>query len=415
MNEEGKKREVPPFTQIALRHRAAEFYKRTAVPLEDCQDIDDLEPHLARFDLLCAAEEYDRAAELLVGEFHRKLDAWGYYHLLVDLYGKLRGKIRDPNYRQKCLGNLGNAYCDTGRAVEGVTCYEQALELAREQGERADQVAWLGGLGICCQNSGQHRLALKYYEEARAVLSRIAGGPDKRKRQMILLINLGNLCGDLGETDRARDYLHRALDVAREVRDLDVRREEALALENLAYLLVDEAKYDEAIQRAREGIEIAQKTHHAMSLAFGYRNISLANLYSGSLADARAAAELGRQYRVPEFQHLCHAILGVVALRQRDRAAAETAFREAVDQADRFLQASPRYYLALDSKGLALSGLALASDSEDLEPAIQAHRQARSVAADRGIVRRVARLYDELAPTDPDGRLAEVRGVATGQ
>ena len=414
MNEEGKKREVPPFTQIALRHRAAEFYEQTATPAKDCEDIDDLEPHLARFDLLCAAEDYDAAAKLLL-EIHRKLDAWGYYHLLVDLYGKLRDKIRNPNYRQKCLGNLGNAYCDIGQAVEGATCYEQALELAREQGERADQVAWLGGLGICCQDSGQHRLALKYYEEAQAVLSEIPGGADKRKRQMSLLINLGNLCGDLGETDRARDYLHQALNVARETRDLDVREQEALALENLAYLLIDEAKYDEAIQRAREGIEIAQKTHHAMSLAFGYRNISLANLYSGSLADARAAAELARQHKVPEFQHLCNAILGVVALRQQDRAAAEAAFREAADQADRFLKASPRYYLALDAKGLALSGLALASDSEDLEPAIQAHRQARSVAADRGIVRRVARLYDELAPTDPDGRLAEVRGVATGQ
>jgi hypothetical protein len=72
-------------------------------------------------------------------------------------------------------------------------------------------------------------------------------------------------------------------------------------------------------------------------------------------------------------------------------------------------------YGALDTKGLALCGLALATGDKDfIPPTIDAYRQAREITSDAGIVADVLRLFDALQEADAAGVLAEVRAVAAG-
>ncbi len=94
--------------------------------------------------------------------------------------------------------------------------------------------------------------------------------------------------------------------------------------------------------------------------------LALAKLYLCNLPEARAAAEAARQYDEPEQNHYVLALLGVIALRQQDRAAAQDAFASAVTEADQLLAYSIQNFAALDVKGLALCGLALLGQNKAL-------------------------------------------------
>ena len=92
---------------------------------------------------------------------------------------------------------------------------------------------------------------------------------------------------------------------------------------------------------------------------FSNVRLALAHLCAGDLTAARAAAEAARRYDVPQNNHYVLALLGVIALRQGDRAAAQEAFTAAWLRRMRCWRTAAQYYAALDSKGLALGGLAL--------------------------------------------------------
>ena len=86
-----------------------------------------------------------------------------------------------------------------------------------------------------------------------------------------------------------------------------------------------------------------------------------------------------------------------------------------MQQAEQLLAHTAQNYAALDSKGLALSGLALCEGPQHVAGAVAAYRAARIINKDAGIVKRVLRLFDELAKADAAGVLKEVRAAATEQ
>jgi len=69
------------------------------------------------------------------------------------------------------------------------------------------------------------------------------------------------------------------------------------------------------------------------------------------------------------------------------------------------------YYAVLDTKGLALGGLALLGDAARLPEAVAAVQAARAVNRAAGVVRDVVRLWNELAVVDEAGTLAPVRAM----
>ena len=125
---------------------------------------------------------------------------------------------------------------------------------------------------------------------------------------------------------------------------------------------------------------------------------------------------------MPENNHNVSALLGIIASRQNDDAAAQEAFTVAIQHADKLLAQTPEYYDALDAKGIALCGLALGEDNGQerinrTNQAVEVFRAARAINKDAGYVVRVVRLLDALALAVPNGAeiLAEPRTVASGQ
>ena len=400
--------EAIPYTQFALLHRGAEYFKQARAPRENWKTIEDLAPQLAEFDLRCEGQDYSTAADVLLSIDHDYLLIWGYYRLIAELHERLQDRLTHLNQRQYSVGRLGNAYLKMGKYQLAVTCYEKALVYAREQEDRSGEDAWLGNLGIIYDTLGQTARAIECYDQA-LIISREIGN---RSSEAAWLGNLGLCNSNLGQTSQAADYHQQALIINREIW---FRLGEGQDLANLTNVLIDEGRYQEATQIAIEANRIAIEINSPSIGSYSNGNLALAKLYSENLRDARDAAETARQYNEPENNHLVLALLGVIVLRQGDAATAREAFAAAISETNQLLSYSAQNYTALDSKGLALCGLTICGGANRTSAAIEAYRAARAINKDAGIVARVLRLFDALAVVDSAGVLKDVRAAAAGE
>jgi hypothetical protein len=108
------------------------------------------------------------------------------------------------------------------------------------------------------------------------------------------------------------------------------------------------------------------------------------------------------------------ALLGVVAVRQGDTAAAREAFVQALSKTADLLSRCAQNYDAFDNRALALCGLALCDGTDQIQEASEAYRLARAITAAPGVVSRTLRLLDVLAVGDRTGVLGSVRPAAAG-
>jgi tetratricopeptide (TPR) repeat protein len=248
-----------------------------------------------------------------------------------------------------------------------VECFEQALAIMREIGDRGGEGIVLGHLGSCYFRLGQVQRAIEHYEQELAI-----------------------------------------------AREIGAREGEGIALGNLARVLIDQQQFNEAIKYALEGLNIVDQINSPFVGKNVYHRLALAHLYLGDLPAARTAIEFARKFDEPTNNHNVLALLGVIALRQSDQAAAREAFIAAIAHSDQLIEFnSMGDYEALDTKGLALSGLALLDGPQHIPAAIAAYRAARAITA-AGIVGRALRLHDALAVLDTNGLLAEVRAALQG-
>jgi tetratricopeptide (TPR) repeat protein len=478
----------PPFTRYGLRHRGANYFQQTRKPRAAWQQLDDLTPQLAEFELRCQGDDHDTAAAMLLDIDFDYLLLWGHYRLMVELHERLHGKLTDPDLEQNSTGNLGSALFRMGRYPNAMQCYEEALALARLREDRQGEAMWLGNLGNCYADLGEVRRAIDHHEQALT----IARDLGDRRGEAIALENLGLCYASLGETRRAIDHHEQALTIARDLgnrrreaaalgdlgscyaslgetrrainlyeqaltidrdlgnrrgeatrlgnlgscyaslgetrrainlyeqaltidRDLGDRRGEATRLGNLGDGYADSEAWEQAIQRYDEAIRIADEIGLVPSQSEARCGLATARLFLGELSVAREVAEAAHTYDYPPKNAELSVTLGVVLLRQGHDERAGLAFTEAVAQADTLLEQTSDNYRALDSKALALCGLALLDDGARVSETIAVVQAARAICRDAGVVRRVLRLFDTLAAMDRTGILVPVRAIAASE
>jgi len=445
-----KETEKPKYTQFALLHCGAEYFKQVRLPREQWKTIEDLKPQLAEFELRCEGNDYETAAKVLLEIDYDYLRLWGYYRLVIGFFERLQNKITDAQLSAKIIYGQGNVYSTTGHYQKAINCfdraldsfrefkdrqgeghtlgslgmvyfrlcqfiraieyYEQALVIAREIKDKRGEGQWLGGLGFAKRNLGQTVRAINYMEQALIIAREMRD----RRYESSGLSNLGECYAYLGQIVRATDYYGQALTISRAI---GYRPGEGWQVAVLAELMIDAGRYDEAVQRALESLAIAAEIS---SPALGSRSnfiLTIAYLYSYDLPIAYQAALAARQYmEQPRHNLYMLALLGVITLREGKHTVAREAFVEAITKADAILELNNQnYYQAWDAKGLAYSGLALCESSEHIQKTIEAYRAARTLCKDVGIVNRVLRLFDALAVADEKGILAEVRKAAAGE
>jgi hypothetical protein len=90
-------KDAPLYTQFALLHRAAEYFKQSRLPREDWKTIEDLAPQLAEFDLRCGGEDYDTAANVLLDIDFDYLLTWGFYRQMAEMHERLQSHLSNPD------------------------------------------------------------------------------------------------------------------------------------------------------------------------------------------------------------------------------------------------------------------------------------------------------------------------------
>jgi tetratricopeptide (TPR) repeat protein len=440
--------EASPLTRFALQHRAAEWFKLSRKPRETWRTLEDLAAQLSEFELRCAGEDYDTAAAVLSEISSDYLMLWGHYRLLAELHERLQAKITDPTLEGFSVGALGATYFRMGHHKRAIACCEEALRLAREHENRRGEGVWLCWLGNCYAALGQTGQAIDGYEQSLAITREVGD----RSSEAANLTNLGIGYEGLGQGVRTIVYCKQALAIYRELEDrpneahvlcvlgyryvalgqtaealqclkdaLTIARQtgfrliEAVAQTQLGQVYFAQGEWGEAARQLERAIEIADDIASTQCQNVARCSLACFHLYRGELAAARAMAEAARQYDFLLSNHRTSAVLGVVILRQGDRIAAQKAFAAALHQADELLTRSPQYPDVLDTKGLALCGLALCENSEHIPAAKEASKAARTINSDSGAVGQVLQLFDALAQAAMGGILTEVRAEAAGE
>ncbi|MBI5652118.1 MAG: tetratricopeptide repeat protein, partial [Chloroflexi bacterium] len=195
------------WTEHDLLTRAANYFRETRQPRETWKTLDDLEPQLNEFDLRCAAEDYDTAADLLSDIDFDYLQLWGHYRLLIQMYESIRERMGDSSQKQRCLNELGLAYSSLGQTRIAIERFQEAIQVAKNRNDKGYEGVLLGNLGLAYSALGDTRRAIEFYERALAIAREIG---DKRGEGNHLG-NLGLAYSALGDTRRAIEFNERAL------------------------------------------------------------------------------------------------------------------------------------------------------------------------------------------------------------
>ncbi len=434
--------DTPPFTRYVLLRRGADFCRKMRLPRKEWKTISDIAPQLAEIDLRVKGRDYDTAAEVLIDIDKNYLYLWGHFRLMVELHEGMSGKISAPNLKESSVGHLGTAYSEMGEYRQAITCYEVALKSARMRHDRLNEGVWLGNLGNRYADLGRTDRAIDYYEQALTIAREIAD----REGEARHLGNLGIRYADLGQTDRAIDYYKQALSISCEIGDREGEArhlgnlgipyaclgqtaraceyyEQSMAIaQNIGYrlmesadlihigdVLADQQKLDEAVQYYRQAIVVADEIGYAQTQNEARYRLAQVSLYSGDLAGARNAIDEAGNYNYPKNNPALFALSGLVYLRQGDRQRAHEAFTSAITDADALLGYTAENYEALDTKGLALCGLALCENENNyIDEAVKTYTSAREINKDIGYVNKELRKLTELSKADTEGMLKPV-------
>jgi tetratricopeptide (TPR) repeat protein len=305
------------------------------------------------------------------------------------------------------LANLGNCYYSLGQYARAIEHHEQSLAIAREIGDRQVEGIVLGNLGVCYDSLGQYARAIEHHEQRLAIAREIG----YRRGEGYATNNLGNSYCSLGQYARAIDYQEQQLAIAREIGD---KYGEACSVTGLAHVHRDSGEPTRAKQEYEEAIRIAEASADLQNQVEPRYGLAVLQLDVGDLAAAHETITAVRRFNYPTYRSAVCALSGIVALRLGHVAAARADFSMSLTEGDALLAKYEHNLDALNTKGLALSGLVLCGDSGRLAAAIEAYRSARAVSRARGIVTQTLMLLDALAKADTDRILAPVRTAAAG-
>ncbi len=170
----------------------------------------------------------------------------------------------------KALFNLGGASYGLGRYEKAIEFYEQALVIARELKNRRGEGRTLYGLGIANKKLGRHEKAIEYYEQALPIARELKERGDERRA----LIALGNANERMSRYEKATEYYEQALSIARELKD---RKSEGMGLNGLGMASLGLSRYEKAIEYFEQSLAIAREVKDRTEEGDALNNLGLAS------------------------------------------------------------------------------------------------------------------------------------------
>lgn len=166
-----------------------------------------------------------------------------------------------PKHLGALLHALGWIAEKRGAYHEAAAYLEEGLEIARQRADQEQLVPLLSSLGVVAHKRGNPVLAEQYYQEG----LRVARQLHLQERIVSLLDNLGSLYYVRGEMEQAEAHYREALELARQ---LGYRDRIASLLNNLGGLVTIRGAFAEAEAYLQEGLSLAQHLGHRERMAF---------------------------------------------------------------------------------------------------------------------------------------------------
>ncbi len=180
--------------------------------------------------------------------------------------------------RLEILNELSNGLCL--RAPDAAIDYgRQAVDLARELGDRDAEGYALKSIGIAYAVVGDQHTSLEHSEQALAIFESI----DNPIQMGKVLNNMGICYRMLDDAERAIECYSRAMEIEKE---LDNPKGIARTLGNIANVYLDQSRYEEALAAHDEGLEIARGLGDQDLIASSLNNIGIIHYEQGRYQEA---------------------------------------------------------------------------------------------------------------------------------
>lgn len=173
-------------------------------------------------------------------------------------------KLADNVSDASVLNELARRLWVAGRLEDAIHLLERMKGLS--PGNRAVESAALGNLGLICEDQGELDKALGFHEEALA-LARKIGSPDG---VALALAGIGSVCVRKDESDKALKYLEEALAINRKC---GYKEGVATSLGNIGVVYGIKEEPDKALRYHMESLAIHREIGHQLGVANQLGNI----------------------------------------------------------------------------------------------------------------------------------------------
>jgi tetratricopeptide (TPR) repeat protein len=205
---------------------------------------------------LAARRGWDKQIELLSLSMENPLSVLRYLDDLLTVTETALISARhagDPHVEATALNNLGEAYRESRRFLEAITCYEQVIAISRETGDRYGECQALSNLGTAYQELQRFEEAIPYLQQALAGLRETG----HRAAEGQTLNNLGNTYQALRRFEEAIDCFQQDIAICQEISD---GYGEGQTLNNLGTAHQQLRRFEEAITYYQQALVRRRET-----------------------------------------------------------------------------------------------------------------------------------------------------------
>ena len=225
--------------------------------------------------LLESSDQLDRLAEAYQrqGDLSTLLRRYDHAEAVLKKALDLDRRLGDPLAERNLLRSMGLLRWHQGRDQEALDAIEAALTIDREQEDREGEVGECANLGIVLRGMGEPERGRIALEEALEWSEDLAsGGPgsysDMFYKRAYILHSLANVYRELGDEDRALEYLAQARELTAEKR-LPIQL--SYHLTSTAHIYLRRDMVEESLALYREAVELTRKAKFVPGLAQALR------------------------------------------------------------------------------------------------------------------------------------------------
>jgi tetratricopeptide (TPR) repeat protein len=211
-----------------------------------------LDQAVAVHEVLRAAGRRDEADRWVLDRIVEPMDLAGLYASLLKDWLPAVCESAVPEIRANALNLTGLQFWHIGDYRTALGCYQDALAIRQEIGDRAGQGQTLNNIAIIHQGRGDHDRALDLLQRALAIRQEIGD----HAADGTTLNNIGETYRARGELDLALDLLQRALAISQEIGD---RAGEGTTLNNISQIHWARGELESALGLLQRALAISRE------------------------------------------------------------------------------------------------------------------------------------------------------------